>query len=253
MPSGLSTIHMQLINALRKHPEGLTSGQWRKELGIRADEQMQLDRRKRDLYKWFHIEKRLQEGQLLYIYKGERKTPLVTEGISLKLRAEILNASHGKCGMCGRTIKKHGVTLVIDHRIPKDWDGTDDRDNLWAICEDCNQGKKNFFASQNQSLMRRVMSHSSVHMRLGELLKAHRGKPVSSRMMEFVAQQDDWMKRTRELRYLGWKIDTSRERKPNGRVESSYTLIKDKPWPAEPTRWIREFERKRAEKNRLES
>lgn len=243
-------IHLQLIEVLKKHPEGLTTGQWRKELGVAADEQIQLDRRKRDLKQWFEIEKRRKSGNTLYFYKGEHPSPVQQSGISLKLRAEVLNAAHGKCGMCGRTIDQHGITLVIDHQIPLDWNGTNDRENLWAICEDCNQGKKNYFASQDRELMRRVMGHKSVHVRLGELLKAFEGRAVSSRLMEFVAQQDDWMKRTRELRYLGWKIQTSRERKPNGRVESSYTLLKHTPWPPDPTGWIREYERRRAEENR---
>jgi 5-methylcytosine-specific restriction endonuclease McrA len=239
-----------MIEVLKSHPEGISSGQWRKELDIPPDEQAQLDRRKRDLYKWFQIEKRREGGRTIYSYKGRRKTPLATGAVSLKLRAEVLNAARGKCGLCGQTIEKHGIALVVDHRIPRDWGGGDERENLWAICEDCNQGKKNFFDSQNRDLMRRVMGYESVHMRLGELLKAYESKPVSSRLLKFVAQQDDWMKRTRELRYLGWEIKTTRERKPTGQVESSYTLINHGPWPPDPSGVIREYERKRAEGNR---
>jgi 5-methylcytosine-specific restriction endonuclease McrA len=253
MSSGPSKIHIRLIEILEKHPEGLTSGQWRKELGIPPDEQTHLDRRKRDLKKWFHIDKRREGGITLYFYKGRRKTALASGGVSLKVRAEVLNAAHEKCGMCGRTIKQHGIVLVVDHRIPQDWGGTSEPDNLWAICEDCNQGKKHFFASQNRSLMRRIMGHKSVHVRLGELLKAYRGKPVPSRLLDFVAQQDDWMKRTRELRYLGWEIETSREKKPNGRVESTYTLIQDQPWPEDPSAWIRSYEKERAARNQRSS
>jgi hypothetical protein len=180
-----------MIEVLKGHPEGISFGQWRKELDILPDEQAQLDRRKRDLYKWFRIEKRRDGGRTIYYYKGRRKTPLATGSVSQKLRAEVLNAAHGKCGLCGQTIEKHGITLVVDHKIPRDWGGGDERENLWAICEDCNQGKKNFFDSQDGDLMRRVMGYESVHMRLGELLKAFKGNPVSSRLLEFVAQQDD--------------------------------------------------------------
>jgi 5-methylcytosine-specific restriction endonuclease McrA len=250
MASRPSKLHIRMIEVLQKHPEGMTSGQWRKELGIPPDEQTHLDRRKRDLKKWFQIKKHREGGQTFYVYAGKRKTPLDTGGISLKLKAEIFDAANERCGMCGKTIQRHKITLVIDHRIPRDWGGKTERENLWAICEDCNQGKKNHFASQDQSLMRRVMRHESVHVRLGELLKAFKNKPVSSKLLAFVARRDDWMKRTRELRYLGFEIKTSRERNPNGRVESSYTLTKDADWPADPSGWIGEYERRRAKRNR---
>jgi hypothetical protein len=47
--------------------------------------------------------------------------------------------------MCGRTTKKHGATLVIDHKIPCDWGGSDKVENLWVICKDCSSGKADNF------------------------------------------------------------------------------------------------------------
>jgi len=32
--------------------------------------------------------------------------------------------------------------LVVDHKIPREWGGETVSENLEAICEDCNAGKK---------------------------------------------------------------------------------------------------------------
>jgi len=154
--------------------------------------------------------------------------------------------------MCGRTVERHGIALVVDHKIPREWGGETISENLWAICEDCNQGKKNYFKSVDADWMRTVMGYESVHVRLGETLKAFSGKPVPMDILEFVANQDDWKKRIRELRYLGWEIDAPR-RKEGNKVKSYYRLVKSARWPDDPTGWIREYERKRAERNRTKS
>jgi hypothetical protein len=148
--------------------------------------------------------------------------------------------------MCGRTVGQHSVVLVVDHKIPVDWGGSNDEDNLWALCEDCNAGKKAYFSTQDQDLMRGIMQHKSIHVRIGELLKRNSGRPVPSPLIEFVAGQADWKKRTRELRYLGWEIEATRRKLQSGKVESYYTLRKSTGWPADPSGWIREFERNRA-------
>jgi hypothetical protein len=155
--------------------------------------------------------------------------------------------------MCGMTIEKHKITLVVDHKIPQEWGGTDDADNLWAICEPCNAGKKNYFASFDPAVMNKVMKYESPHMRIGELLKLFINKPVASWMIEFVAQdQTDWPKRTRDLRYLGWDVIARNKKNPQtGRMESFYTLRSFEPWPENPTKWIRDFEAERARRNRL--
>ena len=57
-----------------------------------------------------------------------------------------------RCAMCGRTGEKHGVRLVADHRIPRDWGGTNENDNLWVICEDCRAGKAENFQDHQSAL-----------------------------------------------------------------------------------------------------
>lgn len=240
-------IYKKMADVLKANPQGLTAGEWREKLGLKADEQSQLDRRKRELKRWYVIHKENAGNQTRYFFKSERETPLPGREINQRDRAEILRRAHGRCGMCGKTIERHGIALVVDHKIPKDWGGLDKPENLWAICEECNGGKKNLFASQDQTLMKKTMHLTSVHVRIGETLKAFGGKPVPSYLIEFVADQTEWRKRLRELRYLGWKVKASTKKNASGKVDSSYALVHSEPWNDNPTGWIREFEKKRAE------
>jgi 5-methylcytosine-specific restriction endonuclease McrA len=259
-------IHLRIIEVMKRFRDGVTGGQIREELekeGLRPEDQTHLDRRKRDLKKWFAIEKvkatQEVEGKkrtvVFYRYLGARRR-IVDEGqVSQKLRAEVIHASHGRCRMCGRSIEKHGIALVVDHKKPRDWGGTNDRENLWAVCEECNAGKKAFFASLNVTpeLMKKVVNHESVHVRIGELLKASGvGKRTPSSLLEVVADQDDWQKRLRELRYpvIGWEIETRAYKTPSGKKQVDYVLRSYKPWPEEPTATIRQFEKDRENKNR---
>jgi hypothetical protein len=73
--------------------------------------------------------------------------------------------------MCGRTIAEDEIKLVVDHKTPRDWNGTNDRENLQALCYECNAGKKAHFASLDPELMKKAMGSNSVHVRIGELLK----------------------------------------------------------------------------------
>ena len=263
------SIHLRIVEVLKRFPDGVSGGQIRRELekeGLRAEDQTHLDRRKRDLKKWFVIEK-IEATQnvggvdrRVTLYKYVRKKKIVTdEGqIDQKLRAEVIHAAHGRCQMCGGTIENHGVTLVVDHKKPRDWGGSNDRENLWAICEECNAGKKAFFSSLHVSpeIMKKAMGHQSVHVRIGELLKAVGiGKRTPSALLEVVAEQDDWQKRLRELRYpvIGWEIDTRLYKGPSGKKFADYVLRSFKPWPENPTELIRQFERERERSNREES
>lgn len=251
---------------MRRFPDGVSGGQIRQELekeGLRPEDQTHLDRRKRDLKRWFVIRKKsasvVVDGKrrnvVQYQYGGERKNVTDEGQIGIKLRAEVIHSAHGRCQMCGRTVAQHGVVLVVDHKKPRDWGGTNDRDNLWAICEECNSGKKAFFSSLNvdAEIMKNAMSHKSVHVRIGELLKAVGvGERTPSSLIDVVADQDDWQKRLRELRYpvIGWEIDTQLYKDRFGKKQCDYVLRKFRPWPEEPSGAIRKFETEREERNR---
>ncbi len=122
-------IHLRIIDVMKRFKDGVSGGQIRQELekeGLRPEDQTHLDRRKRDLKKWFLIQKKstsvIVDGKkrnvVLYQYVGERKN-ITDEGqIGIKLRAEVIHSAHGRCQMCGRTVTQHGVALVVDHNKP---------------------------------------------------------------------------------------------------------------------------------------
>jgi hypothetical protein len=56
-------------------------------------------------------------------------------------RYEILERDGFRCQLCGRTAQDM-VVLEIDHKISYAEGGTtEDLDNLWTLCRDCNRGK----------------------------------------------------------------------------------------------------------------
>jgi hypothetical protein len=247
----LGHIHEQILALLKEHPEGISEGEMRAAIGMKPEEQIQFGRRRRDLHYYYRIDKKRIGTKTVYIYRGPLELPRDATPIDLKTRALVLHAAHGRCGLCGRTIEKHGITLVVDHKIPREWGGKTEPDNLWAICEDDNQGKKNLFASVDSDAMRSAIKHDSVHVRIGELLKgAGVGEPVPSHMIDIVANQDEWRKRLRELRYLGWVITASRANLAGGRFQSAYRLDKFTEWPPDPSGAIRRYEQERAKRNK---
>lgn len=124
-------IHLQIIEVMKRFPEGVSGGQIRQELereGLDPGDQTHLDRRKRDLKKWFVIKKDVatvvvngnNRKVTLYKYAGVRRK-VVDEGrISLKERAEVIHGAHGHCQMCGKSVEQHGITLVVHHKKPRD-------------------------------------------------------------------------------------------------------------------------------------
>jgi hypothetical protein len=96
---------------MKRFPEGISGGQIRQELekdGLKPEDQTHLDRRKRDLKKWFVIRKKLSTATIdgkkrtvvLYQYAGKRKGVTDEGQIGIKLRAEVIHSAHGRCKMC---------------------------------------------------------------------------------------------------------------------------------------------------------
>src|ERR1700724_2358603 len=155
----LSEISLRILEVMKQHPQGISEGEIREILKIAATDQTNFGRRRREL-NYLHVIEKHQDGpKVLYIYKGPRAKPKDTQPINLKLQAQARHAARGRCVMCGRTTEKHGIVLVIDHKIPRDWGGLTEPDNLWAICEECNAGKKSYFKSVDAKWMRGVMVH----------------------------------------------------------------------------------------------
>jgi 5-methylcytosine-specific restriction endonuclease McrA len=238
-------IHERIIALLKAHPDGLTMGEIREKLDIPASEQAQLDRRKRDLHKRYEFKIRRVGRESRHVLIGPRDKPLAAKAVSGKLRAEVLAAAHGRCGMCGKSVDKHGVTLVVDHRIPQAWGGESDRGNLWAICEECNGGKKAHFASQDQGVMREVMKYKTSHERIAATFKVFGSSAVPSSLLEIVGDEIDWRKRLRELRYVGWEITHEREKSLSRRIKVTWTATKQGEFFSGMAKKIRKIERDR--------
>jgi len=110
-------IHLRIIEVMKRFPGGISGGQIRHELekeGLEPGDQTHLDRRKRDLKKWFVINKDLatlvvggkNRKVTLYKYAGVRKKVVDQGQISLKERAEVIHGAHGRCQMCGKSVEK---------------------------------------------------------------------------------------------------------------------------------------------------
>jgi 5-methylcytosine-specific restriction endonuclease McrA len=194
-------------------------------------DQSQIQRRRRDLNPYFVIQRTVDGRDELVGMKAQ--LPAADRRISRALRAEVLQ--HGRCEMCGRHTSE-GIRLQVDHKIPGSWGGTDEIENLQALCEDCNEGKKDRFAhyENRASEIASVIHYEEPHRRIGELLKAFDGEWVPTDLIRFVASaqqfQEDYQKRLRELRVLGWIIDNER-RLEGGRHVSYYRVTHWEPWP----------------------
>ncbi|HEV8429804.1 MAG TPA: HNH endonuclease signature motif containing protein [Pyrinomonadaceae bacterium] len=245
----LGSLYQRILTVLEKNPQGISINQIRLELGLSADEQQHLDRRVRYLDSFYDIERKRKGREVLYVLRGELSQPLDAEPVDKTTRGRILHLADGRCQMCGRSTKE--IVLHIDHRIPREWGGKTEDDNLWAICSECNEGKRSFFSSITDPRVQQALVHSKVHVRIGELLKSFYGQEVSKSYIRVVAHtHDDFEKRLRELRLLGWKY-ICKKRKSKGRVQTFFVLLHWEPWPAgEVSAAIRQAEMRRAHERR---
>jgi 5-methylcytosine-specific restriction endonuclease McrA len=245
---GLGTAHLDLyrflyerrenpptMNEIREFDRALTADS---EDGARN----QIDRRVRDLYVYFVISKDYSRGGRAPGYRlegwEERSKTSKNTRISGAVRARVLAPQ--RCAMCGRTPLGHGVVIVVDHKLPQDWGGTNDEENLQPLCEECNGGKKAWFATYDKyaEQIAAATRHPEPQGRIGELLKVFDGELVPGDLISVVASmgafQEDWQKRLRELRKIGWQIGHKNVHVGEGtrRVRSHYYLVRATPWPA---------------------
>lgn len=85
-----------------------------------------------------------------YVLESLDRTPSIERGISPQLRNEILERNGFTCQQCGAGPgdpdpfnPSRRVRLHVDHIIPISQGGTNDRENLRALCSACNQGRSN--------------------------------------------------------------------------------------------------------------
>lgn len=204
----------------------------------RGESHSQTDRRVRELRGWFRLSA-VRAGRV-YVYVLEGRTETARggrSGVTPSVRGEVLSAQ--RCAQCGKTPSEDHVKLQVDHKIPYSWGGTDDPENLQPLCTQCNHDKQAFYSSLDpfEEQIRAATLHMEPHRRIGELLKAFHaaGVDAPSQVVGVVASmhqfQEDWQKRMRELRELGWDYATLK-RKENGRIRSYYRLAAFTEWPA---------------------
>ena len=216
----------------------LTMLEIREQLEAELGAQEQLDRRRRDLNKHFVIER--VQGGIATRYRLVARKPATESGdlgISERLRAKVLR--FGRCEQCGRTPRDHGVVLQVDHKLPQSWGGTSEESNLQALCEECNRGKKAYYQTLDQwgPAIRVAGQHQEVHRRLVTMLQLVHPDEIRSDVLEMVAHQqqyqEDWHKRMRELRELGWDYNWRKQADSTGRVWVYYRLAKRGTLPPE--------------------
>lgn len=156
--------------------------------------------------------------------------------ISSRLRAEVLMAQ--RCFQCGRTPKDHAVVLDVDFKIPQSWGGGTEIENLQPMCEPCLEGKRDYLQSFEAvaDKIRLAINYPEPQRRIGELLLAFGSEWVRSDLLAMVASaqeyQEDWQRRLRDLRYLGWDYELKkRTLDGSGRVWVFYHLKQSAPWP----------------------
>lgn len=245
-PAGL-----EILQLLAQHPDGLDAAEIRAAVADVGDQE-QLMRRLRQTRKYYDVPYEKVNGRWVYVYRGEKKNVVTDSGaITGKQRARILNLAKGRCQMCGRTVHEDGIKLQVDHRVPQTWGGLTVDENLWAICVQCNHGKRDFFASFDPNEMSELIKIESVHERIARFLRMHEGEWIDSHYIEDIANvrdvQDDWQKRLRELRYpvVGMEIDSGRYKTPEGFFRSRYRLVKWVDIPDDNQQLIRAWDNKK--------
>lgn len=172
----------------------------------------------------------------VYPLLGWRPERSKRKRLTKSVRAQVLLPQ--RCAQCGKTPLEDNIKLEVDHKVPLDWGGTDELENLQPLCQECNGGKRAFFATfeEHAESIRAAGMHTEVHVRLGETLKAFAAanREAPAQVLGLVANllqyQDDWHKRMRELRELGWEY-TYQRRREEGRVRTYYQLQRWYPWP----------------------
>lgn len=231
----------------------VTLAELRRQLGLRPHEHQQLRRRIKELqdhgYNAHRLERKRGPDWLYVLESSVPNLPTRHSGkISVKIRAEVIHSAGRRCQMCGKSVED-GIKLVVDHRMPREWGGTDDVTNLEALCEECNGGKKAFFRGLDPKLMTRCMAFENPVQRIGELLKAFKGEAPPRRLIATVAMEDEWTRRLRELRDLGWKVKEVRVKGQRGANRFTYQVVESKPWPADIRKAIRDAAARRGSRS----
>ena len=253
MAKGLRDIHYHLIDIFKKRGVGnpITLDEIRTQLPGEVSDQSDLPRRIREVRSFGGYDIPYSKATQSYALQSAKPKKVIAnpDPISGRDAARVRLDAHGRCQMCGKTIKEDGIKLVIDHRIPREWGGPSELNNYWAICEPCNIAKRDFFATLPQDIMKKCMKYELPIQRIGELLKVFEGKIVPRYLLVLVGMEDEWTRRLRELRDLGWKVKYKQVKGEKGASRHSYKLLESKPWPKDIKSAIAAAAKKRGSKS----
>jgi len=232
----MSALRANLIDAFFTFGAGKPTSLFKlkRQLGLKPHEQSNLSRRLQTFKAKAGYRVKYDSKSRMYSLAAQPTcaTKLIDDPtIPGTLRAHVLHIANGRCAMCGKTVAQDFIRLLVDHRVPLSWGGKTDPENLWALCEKCHLQKEKFFSSFSAEIMKQCMVHKETTKRLGELLKAFKGQMVPRSLLEVVGQDDEWTRRLRELRALGWKVEKVLDLTKRGRHQHAYRLISSQPWP----------------------
>jgi hypothetical protein len=206
-------------------------------LDAAASAGMSADRALRSLRTHFDIATIVRNGSERYELRGWAAHWPTGERPELSLRRRAQALEPGVCALCGRSPVRHGVVLEPDLRVPPEWGGTTDPENLWPLCEECLEGRRQYletYASYSDQI-RYAAGFDEPQRRIGELLLALRDEWVPSELIGIVASakefQGDYERRLRDLRMLGWDYKPWKKSGQGARVRVYYKLTRSAPWP----------------------
>jgi hypothetical protein len=214
------------------------------------------DRALRSLRTHFDIATVIRDGSERHELRGwaAHRPSADRPALSLRRRAQALEP--GVCALCGRTPLRHSVVLEPDLKVPPEWGGTTDPENLWPLCEECLEGRRQYleaYASYSEQI-RHAASFDEPQRRIGELLTALREEWVPSELIGVVASakefQGDYERRLRDLRMLGWDYKVRREHNQGARIRVYYKLIRSASWPESIRAAITAEEKRRSARRR---
>ncbi|XOV66222.1 MAG: HNH endonuclease [Fluviicola sp.] len=140
-------------------------------------------------------------------------------GLTAKTKARIRKRDGYRCQACGRSVNDD-VVLHIDHKVPLAWGGTNLDDNLWTLCDECNQGKKDFFKEDfDPKVMILVNQERSGYQKLKVLFENSPGVKYPPAILQGISGIRDWTRTIRNIRTkynmnIPWFPPT--EEDPNG-------------------------------------
>ena len=175
----------------------------------------------------YEVEYNPSNKSYIFPYKDPVNEPKDSRYINKKLRAMILTRDNSTCQMCGKTVKDDGVKLVIDHVIPLNWGGKTELDNLQALCESCNEGKKAFVKGENSELMEDISKASNAKERLRLYFEYYYNIPIGVDKLSVIARTRDWTRQLRMLRQeYNMDIEYLAPNKKEQRERASYIYWK---------------------------